>query len=192
MTLDTSAAGRLAGMAATSDAGERSTRDRVLDAFESILVTQGSRAATLEAVAAHAEVSKGGLLYHFHSKDELVDGMLTRLREQGARDAEAMRTAPQGPVDFYLETSVDSGSDFDRALIAAGRIAQENDSRASQALADLREDWFAVLREHLGDESLARTIQLIGDGLYFDDSTGLAEKNALSHVRDVLGRLDAL
>ncbi|MCX6405311.1 MAG: TetR/AcrR family transcriptional regulator [Propionibacteriales bacterium] len=171
---------------------ERSTRDRVLDAFETLLVTQGSRAATLDAVAAQAEVSKGGLLYHFHSKDELVDGMLTRLREQGARDAAAMSEAPEGPVGYYLETSVDSGSDFDRALIAAGRIAQENDTRASNALADLREGWFVVLREHLGDESLARTIQLIGDGLYFDDTTGLAEKNALQHVRDVLQRLGAL
>ncbi len=174
-------------MPATADPG-RPTRDRLLDAFESLLVSQGS--ATLEAVAAAAEVSKGGLLYHFHSKDELVDGMLARLREQGARDAQAMRVAPRGPVDYYLETSVDSGSDFDRALIATARIAQENDPRATSALADLRELWFAVLRDHLGDESLARTIQLIGDGLYFDDTTGLADQHALEHVRAVLARLD--
>ena len=49
-----------------------------------------------------------------------------------------------------------------------------------------------MLREHLGDEALARTIQLIGDGLYFDDTTGLAEKSALKNVRDVLTRLDVL
>ena len=78
-------------------AADRSTRDRVLDAFETILVASGSRAATLEAVAAHAEVSKGGLLYHFGSKDELIDGMLTRLREQGAADVEKMRAAKNGP-----------------------------------------------------------------------------------------------
>lgn len=173
-------------------ATERSTRDRLLDAFESLLVGAGSRGATLDAVAAAAEVSKGGLLYHFHSKDELVEGMLERLRAQGEADVEKMRAAPEGPVDFYLQTSVDSGSDFDRALIAAARIAQENDDRASAALADLREGWFAVLREHLGDESLARTVQLIGDGLYFDDTTGLADRDALRHVRDVLGRLHAL
>lgn len=173
-------------------AAERSTRDRLLDAFETLLVSAGSRSATLDAVAAEANVSKGGLLYHFHSKDELVEGMLTRLREQGRADVEKMRTARKGPVDFYLTTSINTGSAFDRALIAAGRIAQESDSRASAALADLREAWFAVLREHLGDESLARTIQLIGDGLYFDDTTGLSEKNALKHVRDVLTRLDAL
>jgi AcrR family transcriptional regulator len=172
-------------------AQERPTRDRLLDAFETLLVSAGSRAATLDAVAAEAQVSKGGLLYHFHSKDQLVDGMLARLREQGRADVEKMRTAKKGPVDFYLTTSINSGSDFDRALIAAARIAQ-TDTRASQALGDLREGWFEVLLQHLEDEALARTIQLIGDGLYFDDTTGLNEKNALKHVRDVLKRLDAL
>jgi len=173
-------------------AADRPTRDRLLDAFEMLLVTGGSRAATLDAVAAEADVSKGGLLYHFHSRDELVEGMLARLREQGAADAEAMRAAPHGPVEFYLETSVSSGSDFDRALVAAARIAQENDQRASAAMADLRDGWFAILREHLGDEALARTIQLIGDGLYFHDTTGLADPQALTHVRDVLHRLNVL
>lgn len=173
-------------------AAERSTRDRVLDSFEHLLVTAGSRAATLDAVAADAKVSKGGLLYHFPSKDELVVGMLTRLREQGAADAAKMRVAKKGPVDFYLSTSAHTGSDFDRALVAAARIAQEHDQRASAALADLREGWFTVLREHLGDEALARTIQLIGDGLYFDDTMGQQAKGALTHVRNVLKRLDVL
>jgi AcrR family transcriptional regulator len=44
------------------------TRDRLLDAFEGLLIAHGPRAATLDAVAAAAEVSKGGLLYHFPSK----------------------------------------------------------------------------------------------------------------------------
>ncbi len=173
-------------------APERSTRDRLLDAFEELLVTEGSRAATLDAVAAKADTSKGGLLYHFHSKDDLVEAMLNRLREQGAADADRMRTAKQGPVDYYLRTSVDSGSNFDRALIAAGRIAQENDSRAAATLAELRDAWFTILAEDLNDESLARTIQLLGDGLYFHDTTGLASKSSLKHVRNVLKRLDVL
>jgi AcrR family transcriptional regulator len=171
-------------------AEERSTRDRVLDSFERLLVGAGSRAATLDAVAAEAGVSKGGLLYHFHSREALVDGMVERLRDQARTDVAKMRSAPQGPVEFYLETSVDTGSDFDRALIAASRIAQENDQEARTALADIRDAWFDVLREHLGDVALARTIQLIGDGLYFDDTTGLDSPDALTHVREVLGRLD--
>ncbi|MGN6428010.1 MAG: TetR/AcrR family transcriptional regulator, partial [Leifsonia sp.] len=51
----------------------RSARDRILDAFEELLAEHSERAATLDAVAAKAGVSKGGLLYHFASKDALVD-----------------------------------------------------------------------------------------------------------------------
>src|SRR5205085_529152 len=97
--------------ASAMPATESSTRDRLLDAFETLLVTAGSRSATLDAVASAADVSKGGLLYHFPSKDALVEGMLDRLRTRGAEDAERMSTAKQGPVEFYLETSVDTGSD---------------------------------------------------------------------------------
>ena len=170
-------------------AEERSTRDRLLDAFESIIVGAGSKAATLDAVAAEAGVSKGGLLYHFHSKEALVDAMIARLRELADQDAERMRTAPQGPVDFYLETSVDSGSDFDRALIAGARIAQDHDPGARAAMAEIRDAWLRVLDEHLGDAALARTILLIGEGLYFHDSAGIGDAAALGQVREVLGRL---
>ncbi len=167
------------------------TRDRILDAFEMLLVEGGGKIATLDAVAARAEVSKGGLLYHFPSKDAMVDAMLDRLREQGRTDVVKMKDAPQGPVRYYLETSVDTGSAFDRGLIATSRVAQD-DVRARETLAELRNGWFAVLAEHYGDDALARTVQLIGDGLYFDDTTGLAHPRSLDHVRDVLGRLDAL
>jgi AcrR family transcriptional regulator len=170
-------------------AAPQSTRDRLLDAFEKLVVVGGTRTATLEAVAADAGVSKGGLLYHFGSKDDLIDGMLARLDEQVREDVSRMRTAASGPVDYYLETSVDSGSDFDRALIATARIAQENNEHGRAALAQARAAWFQVLHDHLNDDALARTIQLIGDGLYFDDATGLADPRALGHVRDVLTRL---
>ena len=168
------------------------TRDRILDAFEALLVGQGSRAATLDAVAEEAGVSKGGLLYHFPSRDDLVEGMLDRLREMGAKDAETMRSAPQGAVSYYVETSKHTGSQFDRAMVAAARIAQESDARASAALDDLRDAWFEVLDEQLDDEALARTVQLICDALYFNEIMGLAEEASLPAVRTVLARLGAL
>lgn len=168
------------------------TRDRILDAFESLLVGQGSRSATLDAVAEEAGVSKGGLLYHFPSRDDLVVGMLDRLREMGSNDAEQMRAARQGPVAYYLETSQHTGSAFDRAMIAAARIAQDSDTRASTALDDLREAWFEVLAEQLDDEPLALTVQLLCDALYFNEIMGLAEKASMPAVRTILTRLGAL
>lgn len=170
-------------------AADRSTKDKILDAFEELLVDHGPRSATLEAVATHAGVSKGGLLYHFASKDELIDGVLERLLVMTRQDCELMRSAEGGPVRYYLETSVSTGSDFDRALVATARLGQENTERVSQALLRVRESWLAVLREELGDESLARTIQLIGDGLYFNDVAGMPDAEALPHIRHVLARL---
>lgn len=168
------------------------TRDRILDAFESLLVGHGSRAATLDAVADEAGVSKGGLLYHFPCRDDLVVGMLDRLREMGSKDAQKMRAASQGAVAYYLETSQHTGSAFDRAMVAAARIAQESDTRASTALDDLRDEWFEVLAEQLDDEPLARTVQLLCDAMYFNEIMGLAEEASMAAVRVVLTRLGAL
>lgn len=54
-------------------------KDELLDAAESLLADQGAQALTLAAVADRAGCSKGGLLYHFGTKDALVTGMIQRL-----------------------------------------------------------------------------------------------------------------
>ena len=54
-------------------------RESVLDAFEQLLVDDGERAATMDATARAEGVSKGGLLYHFASKDALEHALLERL-----------------------------------------------------------------------------------------------------------------
>lgn len=165
------------------------TKDRILDAYEHLLVNGGSRAATLDAVAAEAGVSKGGLLYHFGSKEQLRDGMLSRLKKQGDLDVEKMKAAPEGAAWYFIRTSMDTNSDFDRAIVAASSIAFESDKNATEALAYLRTKWFDVLHHELGDEALARTIALLGHGIYFDAITGLTDQNTLSDVSDVLQRL---
>lgn len=54
-------------------------RERLLDAAETVVNERGVSAMTLEAIAAQAKVSKGGLLYHFPSKEAVVLGMVTRM-----------------------------------------------------------------------------------------------------------------
>jgi len=54
------------------------TRERLLDAAAKVVHRDGAQALTLDAVAQEAEVSKGGLLYHFKSKNDLVNAMVER------------------------------------------------------------------------------------------------------------------
>jgi AcrR family transcriptional regulator len=73
-------------------------RTRVLDAAEAIVQARGVAGLTLEAAARDAGVSKGGLLYHFASKEALLDAMLRRLAEFMEREYRAcVDSQPEGP-----------------------------------------------------------------------------------------------
>lgn len=77
---------------------ENDTRNRVLDAAERIIQHQGVPALTLAAAAREAGVSKGGLLYHFASKEALLLGMIERLAQCFRHQFEAvLATVPEGP-----------------------------------------------------------------------------------------------
>jgi AcrR family transcriptional regulator len=56
-------------------------RGALLDAAEAVVARQGFANLTLDAVAAEAGMSKGGLLHHFRTKDRLVEGLVTRAAE---------------------------------------------------------------------------------------------------------------
>ncbi|ROS73636.1 TetR/AcrR family transcriptional regulator [Cellulomonas sp. PhB143] len=172
-------------------------RDKVLDAFAAILVTQGERAATLDAVAAHAGVSKGGLLYHFASKQALVDGLLARLAELSAADVIEMRSATGGPVDHFLRTSAQSDTDFDRVYVAVTRLPQDIYPQARQALQAAHEGWYEAVLESVGDPVLARAIVLMGDGLYLEaartgdwDADSRSRRRTDAHVDELLALVD--
>src|SRR5205809_615370 len=49
---------------------------KLLDAAEAVVVRQGIANLTLDAVAAEAGMSKGGLLHHFPTKDRLVEALV--------------------------------------------------------------------------------------------------------------------
>lgn len=143
-------------------------RERVLGAYEDLLISDGPRAATLEAVAALAGVSKGGLLYHFKSKEALTEGLLAKLRACAEVDFAAMAQDPQGCASYYVRTSVFGGTPFDRAIVAAHRLIQSDDDSVRQAFMKLHERWFELILSDVGDPAVAKAIMLLGDGLYYN------------------------
>jgi AcrR family transcriptional regulator len=144
-----------------------STRDRIVDAFAQLLGENGERAATLDAVAAAAGVSKGGLLYHFGSKEALIEGVLERLAALVERDVAAIRSSPSGPVAHLIRTSMATGSALDKALVATSRLAQASNSTARDALRRANDAWYGIVLESTGDPVLSRAIMLISDGLAY-------------------------
>jgi AcrR family transcriptional regulator len=76
----------------------RPARERLLDAAERVVVEAGATHLTLDAVAKSARVSKGGLLYHFPSKEALLEGMLERhFRDVDAQVAARLKSRRRKP-----------------------------------------------------------------------------------------------
>jgi AcrR family transcriptional regulator len=151
-----------------------SARDRVLDSFVAIVCADGERPATLDAVAARAGVSKGGLLYHFGSKAALVEGLCERLADLSALDIERMRAAEDGPARYFVENCQFVGSELDLALLAASRLQQAGYEEAGRTLDETENAWLATLVDALGDVPTAQAVKLLGDGLYHAASLGAA------------------
>lgn len=81
-----------------SSRSDHTCRDRVLDATETVIHRDGIGSFTLDAVAAEAGVSKGGLLHHFPSKERLIETLVARSIEQWACDcSRAIEAEVEGP-----------------------------------------------------------------------------------------------
>ncbi|KQO62370.1 TetR/AcrR family transcriptional regulator [Curtobacterium sp. Leaf261] len=151
-----------------------SARDRILDSFVGIVCEDGERVATLDAVAARAGVSKGGLLYHFGSKAALVTGLCERLSDLAGIDVERMREAEEGPARYFVRGSQYIGSELDLALLASARLQQAGYEEAKRTLDETEDAWLETLVDALGDVPTAQAIKLMGDGLYHAAALGIA------------------
>ncbi len=85
------------------------TKDRLLDAAAAVVIRDGAQALTLDAVAEEAEVSKGGLLYHFKSKRDLVEGMIERWMAEFQREIDASDPAF---VRGYVQSTTPEGNEL--------------------------------------------------------------------------------
>jgi TetR/AcrR family transcriptional repressor of nem operon len=85
-------------------------RDQLLEAAQRLLLERGYEAAALDDVCATAQVTKGGLFYHFESKEQLAAAAIERFYGQLVdRGRHAMGATPADPAQRlwrYLDAIV--------------------------------------------------------------------------------------
>ncbi|MDO9541602.1 MAG: TetR/AcrR family transcriptional regulator [Kiritimatiellia bacterium] len=103
-----------------------SSRERILDAAEEVVLKKGATHMTLDAVALKAGLSKGGLIYHFPSQRDLLQAMMKRFVDHvEARITKSRATLPASPVreiKAYILAWFTLGDEYRRtatALLAA-------------------------------------------------------------------------
>jgi AcrR family transcriptional regulator len=87
------------------------TRQRLLEAAAEISRESGAGSLSLDAVAARAGTSKGGLLYHFPTKAALMEGVVemfvSSFAETLSTRAAEKQGEPNGLAEAYLELFVE-------------------------------------------------------------------------------------
>ncbi|HLR68599.1 MAG TPA: TetR/AcrR family transcriptional regulator [Virgibacillus sp.] len=155
------------------------TRSKILKAAAYIVQSDGILSLTLEAAAKQAGVSKGGLLYHFPSKDDLVAGMVQHPMQNYIDNIEKnvdQDTLQHGrgrwTRSFIKGTFEQSNPDkhMDAGLMAAATINRD----LLKPVQDAYEQW----QDHIDNDGLdpinATILRLAVDGLWFSEIFELA------------------
>ena len=152
------------------------TRRGLLDAAERQVDRHGAARLTLAAVAEEAGVSKGGLLYHFSTKDELIAAMLDRRFarfDENRRSKIEADTQERGRLAraYLLASAEEKDPEAAAGLLAA--VA--NNPALLRPLQERYSGWQDELASDAGlSPEQATLIRLIADGLWLSELMGFA------------------
>jgi AcrR family transcriptional regulator len=154
-----------------------STQDKIIDAAMAVVREQGVARLTIDEAARAAGVSKGGVLYHFKSKDDLIGAMVTRLIDQcealQQHHYDQLPAEPNRWAKAALLAAFDPGGPardpVGGALLAAVTVNRE----LVRPLDDKAKEWVKRIRSDSPDPELAMLVTLAMDGLWLHDMVGL-------------------
>lgn len=167
------------------------TRSKILEASAYVIQTNGILSFTLEAVAKQAGVSKGGLLYHFPSKEALVSGMVKHIMQNYIENIENnadQDTSQHGRwTRSFIRGSFEK-SNPDKYMNAGLMAAAVVNKDLLKPVQDAYEQWQTRINNDEIDAIDSTILRLAVDGLWFSEIFDLAplEKN---HRQQVLERL---
>lgn len=183
------------GAAKATRRGARESRAAILAAAERITARRGSAHLSIEAVAAEAGLSKGGVLYHFPSKvrmlESLVELHVSRTEAALARHRPDTETpAPNGLAHALIATFRERRDATPQNATGLFAALAENPEFLDPARS-FQADLVARLRADADDPDLAVIVFLCMEGLQSLRLFGSACLDE-SDTETVLRRLQAL
>lgn len=149
-----------------------SSCERIMDAAEQVVLQEGASHMTMDAVAAKAGVSKGGLIYHFPSQRDLLQAMLQRFIDHiETRMADARAKLPESPtreIKAYVLAWFTLGSEYRRT--ASALLATV--TREPELLKTVRQkhrDIMAKIIEVAPNQERAMILSLATEGMWMSE-----------------------
>lgn len=154
------------------------TRKRLLDAATSVIQRDGAASLTLDNVAAEASISKGGLLHHFESKDDLIVSLLNETLQAADNELERRRDQYDGESGGFASAYLDYVADPSTEVTTTASSILAAAALDETMLVDARSTFHGwqerLLKEDGMTELTALLARIIGDGLWLIDLFQLA------------------
>jgi len=172
------------------------TREHILQAAGRLVATEGVSALTLDAVAKSAGISKGGLLYHFPSKEALMLAMIDSRHEwiTLAHKEERERLAdPIGPGSWHralINVGFQHSHGCDDVTADMLAVVAQEPSYQKRLLEGLA-DWIALRQKDGVERAVSNLIHTSLDGIKFHKIIGLptSPEEELEDLKALLHRL---
>jgi AcrR family transcriptional regulator len=165
-----------------------SNRNKILEAAVRLIHRDGLIGVTFDSVAAEARVTRGGMMYHFPSREALIHAIHEHLAaqweaslESSAGKSKSAATAEERAI-AYARTSARSAN---RAELLS--VLHSFESPATAAIWDaVLAGWASPPPQNIDDQAaLARFIaRLAADGLWIYES--LSGKQLPDHIRNLI------
>lgn len=150
------------------------TKRKIFEASRQILQEKGILGLTLAEAASVAGVSKGGLLYHFSNKSELLAGLLhfeATTFEQAVTDVAQADGQPGAWTRAYIIASSEQALQGRSLSAVIGSLLLEPSLLPVYASHAAR--WGELLNQDQVPERITRIIRFAVEGLWFDEVCGL-------------------
>lgn len=157
------------------------TRERILEAAETVFADNGYHDALIDEIGKRTSMSKGGLYFHFPSKEDLFFAVMDRLANKLVRRAEKAAGKTESPLEA-AEAALDAvlsalsvQKRLARLLITQG-YSMGNAFEAKRA--EMFDRFAGVIKKHLDEAATASQIDPL--------DTDLASRVWLGAVNEVV------
>lgn len=149
-----------------------SNRERILQATEIVATEMGAAHLTLEAVAARAKMSKGGLLYHFRDKDALLSALLERYQQKCVEQRANATREMGGDIRAFLKAvliNLSGERPIPPRLHSALAAASATNPKLLAPVRKVASQTFDTFRAHFDDLNEPMLLTMAAYGIMFTD-----------------------
>ncbi|WLP61294.1 TetR/AcrR family transcriptional regulator [Bacillus pumilus] len=160
----------------------KTKKEQIFDAAARTILVEGLSQLTLQQVAEHAHMTKAGLLYHFASKEELIQKMnehaILCFRQQLETYQETYKHEKAPYVRAYISATLHDLDHQNTIQLCTSMLATMSfDEALLNPWRNFYAEFKAKAAEEINDPALSQLIRLACDGIWFSEMFQLEPLN---------------